>query len=126
MLAAAVDESRSHGKVNSCLVDVTDEVAVHRAAASTAQFLGRIDILVTSAGITGPNAKSWNYPVETWRRVIVNLNGLFYCCRAVIPFMIQQDYGRIVNIASIAGKKAAPMPPPIARRSPELLLLQNH
>lgn len=109
VLAAAVDDLRSHGKVHSCLVDVTDAAAVDRAAASTAQFLSRIDILVTSAGITGPNVKAWDYPVEAWRRVIdVNLNGLFYCCRAIIPFMIQRDYGRIVNIASIAGKEGNP------------------
>jgi 3-oxoacyl-[acyl-carrier protein] reductase len=109
VLAAAVDELRSQDKIHSCLVDVTDASAVHQAAASTAQFLGRIDILVTSAGITGPNVKAWDYPVEAWHRVIdVNLNGLFYCCRAVIPFMIQQDFGRIVNIASIAGKEGNP------------------
>jgi 2-dehydro-3-deoxy-L-rhamnonate dehydrogenase (NAD+) len=64
---------------------------------------------VTSAGITGPTAKGWNYPVEAWRKVMdVNLNGLFYCCRAVIPYMMKQDYGRILNIASIAGKGGNP------------------
>jgi NAD(P)-dependent dehydrogenase (short-subunit alcohol dehydrogenase family) len=109
VLHAAVNELQAQDKVHSSLVDVTDSDAVHQAAASTQQRFGRIDILVTSAGISGPNAKSWDYPPETWRRVIdVNLNGLFYCCRGVIPYMMKQDYGRIVNIASIAGKEGNP------------------
>jgi len=108
-LRAAVDELQSQSNVHSCSVDVTDADAVHQAASATAQALGRIDILVASAGITGPNVKGWDYPPEAWRRVIdVNLNGLFYCCRAVIPYMMARDYGRIVNIASIAGKEGNP------------------
>ena len=90
-------------------LDVTDPDAVHRAAADTATALGRIDILVTSAGITGPNHTTWEYPVVEWDRVIdVNLKGVFYCNRAIVPFMQQNDYGRIVNIASIAGKEGNP------------------
>lgn len=95
------------GTVHPCSVNVTD--AVQQAAESTAKTLGKIDILVTSAGITGPDAKCWEYPVSAWREVIdVNLNGVFHCCREVVPFMMRQSYGRIVNIASIARKEGNP------------------
>lgn len=90
-------------------LDVTDPDAVHRAAAATAAALGKIDILVTSAGVTGPNHPTWDYPVAAWDRVIdINLKGVFYCCHAVVPFMQTNGYGRIVNIASIAGKEGNP------------------
>src|SRR5580693_6340522 len=90
-------------------LDVADPAAVHRAAEVTAAALGKIDILVTSAGITGPNHPTWDYPVAEWDRVIdVNLKGVFYCCHAVVPFMQTNGYGRIVNIASIAGKEGNP------------------
>jgi 3-oxoacyl-[acyl-carrier protein] reductase len=89
--------------------DVADEKSVAAAAAMTAERLGSIDILVTSAAITGPNATLAEYPAEQWRRVIdINLNGAFYCNRAVVPFMLKTGYGRIVNIASIAGKEGNP------------------
>ena len=90
-------------------VDVTDAEVVARAADATALDLGRIDILVCSAGVTGPNVPAWEYPVDRWRQVIdVNLNGLFYCNRAIVPVMLRNDYGRIVNIASVAGKEGNP------------------
>jgi 3-oxoacyl-[acyl-carrier protein] reductase len=90
-------------------VDVADAEAVRLAALETATALGRIDIVVACAGITGPNAPVWEYPIVEWDRVIdVNLNGLFYCNRAVVPYMLANDYGRIVNIASIAGKEGNP------------------
>jgi 3-oxoacyl-[acyl-carrier protein] reductase len=90
-------------------LDVTDPDAVQRAAETTARALGSIDILVTSAGITGPNVSTWEYPVAAWDRVInVNLKGVFYCNRAVVPIMRSQNGGRIVNIASIAGKEGNP------------------
>ena len=90
-------------------VDVTDAAAVQRAADATAAALGRIDILIACAGITGPNAPVWEYPLEAWDSVIdVNLNGVFYCNRAVVPHMLRNDYGRIVNIASVAGKEGNP------------------
>jgi 2-dehydro-3-deoxy-L-rhamnonate dehydrogenase (NAD+) len=96
-------------KVHTCPVDVADAKAVQRATELTVRALGRIDILVANAGIAGPNARSWDYPVDAWNRVIdVNLNGVFYCCRAVVPLMIKHAYGRIVNIASIAGKEGNP------------------
>ena len=93
-------------------VDVSDEASVNDAVAQTAKAFERIDVLVTSAAITGPNATTWDYPPEKWRQVIdINVNGVFYCCRAVVPFMQKQDYGRIVNIASIAGKEGNPNAP---------------
>ncbi len=97
------------GAAHTEQLDLADADAVARAADSTAAALGGIDILVASAGITGPNATLWEYPVSEWQRVIdVNLNGVFYCNRAVVPHMQAGDYGRIVNIASIAGKEGNP------------------
>lgn len=106
---AAAAELSARGKVEFRAVDVTDWAAVERAARETAQALGKIDILVASAGIAGPNTTCWEYPIEDWRRVIdINLNGVFFCCRAIVPLMRNQNYGRIVNIASIAGKEGNP------------------
>ena len=94
---------------HSVRLDVTDAAAVQRAANATAEALGGIDILVASAGITGSNAPSWEYKIAEWDRVIaVNLNGAYYTCRAVVPHMLRGGYGRIVNIASIAGKEGNP------------------
>jgi 3-oxoacyl-[acyl-carrier protein] reductase len=90
-------------------VNVASWEEVERAAAETAQKLGGIDVLVASAGITGPNTSLWEYPVDKWRQVIdVNVNGLFYCNRAVVPYMLKGGNGRIVNIASVAGKEGNP------------------
>ena len=90
-------------------VDVTDETSVRDALQSTVRRSQRVDALVNSAGITGPNTKLWEYPVDAWRQVIeVNLTGLFLCCREVVPVMRQAGYGRIVNIASVAGKDGNP------------------
>lgn len=90
-------------------VDIVDWGEVERAAAETATRLGGIDVLVASAGITGPNAVLWEYPVDQWRQVIdINVNGMFHCNRAVVPHMLEGGYGRIVNIASVAGKEGNP------------------
>jgi len=97
------------GDAHGIALDVADVAAVERAASETAAALGRIDILVASAGIAGPTKRLWECSPEEWRRVIdINLNGLFYCNRAVVPIMLRNDYGRIVNIASIAGKEGNP------------------
>ena len=97
------------GTVDAVTVDVTDPVAVSAAVQATLARLGGIDILVNNAGIAGPNHPLWEYPLEAWRQVIeVNLLGTFYCCRAVVPVMLQGGYGRIINIASIAGKEGNP------------------
>ena len=106
---STVKELSSQGTVSGLTVDVTDAEGVAKAAAATARTLGGIDILVANAGITGPNTECWNYPPDAWRQVIdVNLTGIFLCCRAVVPHMIKQKYGRIVNVASIAGKEGNP------------------
>ncbi len=110
---AKLDEARQalspSGSIAVEAVEVTDEVSVQRAAVSTRARFGRIDILVNNAGITGGNAPTWELPPETWRRVIeVNLIGPYLTCRAVLPFMLQAGYGRIVNVASIAGKEGNP------------------
>jgi 3-oxoacyl-[acyl-carrier protein] reductase len=90
-------------------VDVTDEQAVTTAVARSEAAVGPIDILVTSAGITGPNLRVEDYPVDAWRQVVdVDLTGTFLCSRAVIRGMRARDYGRIVHIASIAGKDGNP------------------
>jgi len=90
-------------------LDVSDPTAVAAAAKATADALGKVDVLVCSAGITGATATAWDYPLESWQRVIdINLNGLFYCCRAVVPHMLANGYGRIVNVASVAGKEGNP------------------
>jgi 2-dehydro-3-deoxy-L-rhamnonate dehydrogenase (NAD+) len=97
------------GAAHTVALDVTDPTAVQRAAEAAAASLGKIDILVASAGITGPVHTTWEYPVAEWDRVIdVNLKGVFYCCHAVVPIMQANGYGRIINIASIAGKEGNP------------------
>jgi 3-oxoacyl-[acyl-carrier protein] reductase len=96
-------------KSEAIRVDVTDPDAVNAAFKESLSFLGGVDILVASAGVTGPNTTTWEYPVDAWRQVIdVNLNGLFLCNRAVVPAMLEGGYGRIVNVASIAGKEGNP------------------
>ncbi|WP_411563379.1 SDR family NAD(P)-dependent oxidoreductase [Pseudomonas shirazensis] len=86
-------------------VDVASLVSVEAAFAELIENLGRVDILVNNAGINGPVLPSWEYPVEAWDKVIaIDLNGVFYCCRTVIPHMRERGHGRIVNIASMAGK----------------------
>lgn len=90
-------------------VDVSDAASVEAAARETEARYGRIDILVNSAGIAGPTFALADYPLDAWRKVQeVNLNGTFHCCRAVVPGMTARGYGRIVNIASIAGKEGNP------------------
>eukprot|EP01041_Mallomonas_annulata_P030538 gene30538-52690_t len=111
MNAAALDHARQQlgAGVSTVVVDVGDPASVARAAAHTATLHPAIDALVNCAGITGPNAKLWDYPPEAWQQVMqVNLNGVFYCCREVVPLMRAQNYGRIVNIASVAGKEGNP------------------
>jgi 3-oxoacyl-[acyl-carrier protein] reductase len=109
--AAALDKARATlgGSTDTRMVDVTDASDVDAAAKAAAAALGHIDALVCSAGITGPNVTLAEYPLDAWRQVIdVNINGVFYCNRAIAPIMQQQDYGRIVNIASVAGKEGNP------------------
>jgi 3-oxoacyl-[acyl-carrier protein] reductase len=97
------------GAAGALQVDVSDLAAVEAAAAQSNAILGRIDILVQSAGITGATGPVHEYPVDSWLRTVdINLNGVFYGCRAVIPFMLANGYGRIVNVSSVAGKEGNP------------------
>jgi 2-dehydro-3-deoxy-L-rhamnonate dehydrogenase (NAD+) len=109
--AAALDRAKAMlgGETDTRIVDVADAGEVDATAKTTAAALGHIDALVCCAGITGPNTTLWEYPIDAWRQVIdVNVNGVFYCNRAVVPGMQARDYGRIVNIASVAGKEGNP------------------
>jgi NAD(P)-dependent dehydrogenase (short-subunit alcohol dehydrogenase family) len=108
-LAAAASELGAPGAVHTVMVNLADLASVQAAAESTAAAFGKIDILVNNAGITGGNAKTWQIDPADWRRVMeLNLNGPFYCCRSVVPHLLKNGYGRIVNIASIAGKEGNP------------------
>jgi 3-oxoacyl-[acyl-carrier protein] reductase len=97
------------GRVHAVAVDVTDAAGIERATAAATGALGGIDILIGNAGISGLNKMLWDYPVDEWRRVIdVDLLGIFYCCRAIVPQMRAQNYGRIVLMSSVAGKEGNP------------------
>ena len=110
---AALDETAGAlsglGEVHRAVVDVADDASAEKAAKAARERLGAIDILVNNAGVSGPNLALWEYPAEEWHQVIrVNLVGMFHCGRAVVPFMLEKGYGRIVNIASVAGKEGNP------------------
>jgi 2-dehydro-3-deoxy-L-rhamnonate dehydrogenase (NAD+) len=106
LLHKAQEELSLQGSVSLEIVEVASAESVDAATKSVAQKYGRIDILVANAGIAGPNHLSWEYPIDAWKQIIdINLTGVFLCCRAVVPYMLEQDYGRIVNVASIAGKE---------------------
>ncbi len=105
----AASELAAAGKVVAVAVDVTALGSVTQAVAATVAALGGIDILVNNAGIAGANATVWQMDPEEWKRVLeINLNGPFLCCHEVVPEMLKKGYGRIVNIASIAGKEGNP------------------
>jgi 2-dehydro-3-deoxy-L-rhamnonate dehydrogenase (NAD+) len=105
----AAGELGKRGKVVAVAADVTDYKDVERARDQTLKAFGRIDILVNNAGIAGMNTTTWDYPIEEWRKVMsINLDGQFHCCKALAPGMVAQNYGRIVNIASVAGKEGNP------------------
>jgi len=90
-------------------VDVTNFHSVEEATKKSLEFYGHLDILVNNAGIAGPSHKTCDYPLKDWQAVIdIDLTGVFYCCKSVVPHMIGKNYGRIVNIASIAGKEGNP------------------
>ena len=99
----------SRGKAEAVVVDVTDLDSVKSATEKTKTSMGAIDILVCNAGIAGPTVKVWEYPPEEWQQVIdIDLSGVFYCSKVIVPHMIKANYGRIVNISSIAGKEGNP------------------
>jgi 2-dehydro-3-deoxy-L-rhamnonate dehydrogenase (NAD+) len=108
-LDTAARELAPLGDVHTAVVDVVKAEDSEAAGAATAAHFGGIEILVANAGISGPNLPTWEYPPDEWRRVIdIDLTGIFLCCRAVVPHMRRQHYGRIVTIASIAGKEGNP------------------
>lgn len=108
-LEQAAANLQGKGEVDVARVEVTDAEQIERAVQGVVSRWGGLHILVNNAGITGSNRPSWELPVEEWRRVIeVDLTGVFLCTRAVVPHLLQQGYGRIVNIASIAGKEGNP------------------
>ena len=91
------------------IVDVTNYKNIEKSLKETELEFGKIDIFINNAGISGVNAKAWEYPLDEWKKVIeLDLNSTFYCCKAVVPYMIKNNYGRIVNISSIAGKEGNP------------------
>jgi 3-oxoacyl-[acyl-carrier protein] reductase len=99
----------SQGSAIAVMVDQSNAAQVEAATRQTLDAFGSIDILVNNAGIAGPNHPVADYPIESWEQVInIDLNGVFYCCRAVVPSMKQNGYGRILNVASIAGKEGNP------------------
>lgn len=105
-LKAAAEEV---GATHVVALDVSDAVAVAAAAEASNKALGKIDILIASAGITGATVPVHEFPIDSWKRVVdINLNGVFYCSRAIVPFMLENGYGRIVNVASVAGKEGNP------------------
>ena len=111
MNAAGLDHAQAQlgPTASAVVVDVSDPASVAAAVRQTQLAHSAVDILVNCAGITGPNARVWDYPVDAWHQVMqVNLNGVFHCCREVVPLMRAQNYGRIVNIASVAGKEGNP------------------
>ncbi len=105
-------ELKGRGGIHAFAVELTQLADVERAYADTLKALQRVDILVNNAGIAGPNVKTWEYDPAAWAQVMaVNLDTQFFCCRTVVPGMIAQNYGRIVNVASIAGKEGNPNAP---------------
>jgi NAD(P)-dependent dehydrogenase (short-subunit alcohol dehydrogenase family) len=109
LVVSTAEQLAGQGAAHAIAADIADPADVEAATASTVEAMGGIDILVANAGITGPNTTVWEYPVEAWRQVLdVNLTGVFLACKAVAPLMIAQNYGRIVNVASIAGKEGNP------------------
>jgi 2-dehydro-3-deoxy-L-rhamnonate dehydrogenase (NAD+) len=106
VLSAAVKQLGKDGIVSAEIVDVSDAASVAAATDATVRKYGKVDILIANAGIAGPNHKTWEYPIDTWKQVVdINLVGVFLCCHAIVPHMLRQGYGRIVNVASIAGKE---------------------
>jgi len=117
-------ELKTRGRIASFAVDVADLAAVEAARDATLRTFERIDILINNAGIAGPNVATWDYPPAAWEEVLrVNLTGPFNCCRALVPHMMARNYGRIVNVASIAGKEGNPNAPAYSASKAGLIAL---
>ena len=104
-----LDNFNIEGNVHKVQTDVSSFDSVQQSTDQTIKLCGQIDILINNAGIAGPSYKTWEYPNDDWQQIIdIDLNGVFYCCKSVVPIMISKNYGRIVNVASIAGKEGNP------------------
>ena len=104
-----LDNFQTIKEVHKIQTDVSNPESVKASAEETIKNCGSIDILVNNAGIAGPNHTTWEYPNSDWQQVIdIDLSGVFYCCKYVVPHMIKNNYGRIVNVASVAGKEGNP------------------
>jgi 3-oxoacyl-[acyl-carrier protein] reductase len=104
-----IDSLNLSENVTAVQTDVTSYESVEYSTNKTLSKHNKIDILVNNAGIAGPSFKTWEYPIDQWQNVVdIDLTGVFYCCRSVVPHMLKNDYGRIVNVASIAGKEGNP------------------
>ena len=104
-----LDKIDNNLEVQKIVTDVADYSSVENATKLSLSTKKKIDILVNNAGIAGPSFKTWEYPLDQWQQVInIDLTGVFYCCKSVVTCMIENNYGRIVNIASIAGKEGNP------------------
>jgi 2-dehydro-3-deoxy-L-rhamnonate dehydrogenase (NAD+) len=123
--ASALGEAAAslHG-AKTAVVDVADAAAIRSAAMAAQMDMGKVDILINNAGITGPNKPTWEYDLADWRQVLdVDLTGPFLCCQAVLPGMIDRKYGRIVNVASVAGKEGNPNAPAYSAAKAGLIAL---
>ena len=108
-LSETLADLQAGNRVAANRIDTTDAASVNAGVDSSIEAFGKVDILVANAGIAGPNHSTWEYPIDAWEQVIqINLTGVFLCCRAVVPHMLERSYGRIVNVASIAGKEGNP------------------
>lgn len=104
-----IDNLNLTKNVTAVQTDVTSYESVENSVKETLSKHNKIDILVNNAGIAGPSFKTWEYPIDQWQNVVdIDLTGVFYCCKAVVPHMVKSDYGRIVNVSSIAGKEGNP------------------
>ncbi|MEA3162661.1 MAG: 2-dehydro-3-deoxy-L-rhamnonate dehydrogenase, partial [Verrucomicrobiota bacterium] len=112
LLKKTVADLDQPAQVQGLEADIGDLAAVELAVAATLKRFGKIDILINNAAIVGPNLPTWEYPPEAFRDVVnIGLLGTFHCCRAIVPGMIEANYGRIVNLSSIAGKEGNPKAP---------------
>lgn len=112
LLDRTVSELGLPERVQGLQTDIADLAAVEQATAETHDRFGRIDVLINNAAIVGPNAATWEYPPDAFLDVVnIGLIGTFYCCRTVVPRMIEANYGRIVNVSSVAGKEGNPKAP---------------
>jgi 3-oxoacyl-[acyl-carrier protein] reductase len=124
LLDALAARHGAGGRVHVMKVDIGDLAGVEAATAAVKDRFGRIDVLINNAAIVGPNATTWEYPPEAFRDVVhIGLVGTFYCCRAVVPHMITQNYGRIVNLSSVAGKEGNPGAPAYSATKAAVLAL---